>query len=134
TLSWGRNIIDIYTDETFIELAEKYIGDEVHLSNYRIYRTFPSPVRKMHWHVDNKVDVFDSKSRQFITTMDPEDKGLILILYLSDVEDGGFQFVDGRHRWSHLQNRESWNDMESEFADRIVTFNDRKKGTAIIYD
>jgi hypothetical protein len=134
TLSWGRNIIDIYTDETLIDLAERYVGDEVHLTNYRIYRTFPSPVRKMHWHVDNKVDVFDVASNQFITTMDPEDKGVILILYLSDVEDGGFQFVEGSHRWSYLHNRESWNDMELEFADHIVTFNDREKGTAIIYD
>ena len=134
TLAWGREIVDVYTDPSLVEIADRYIGDAVHLTNYRIYRAFPSTTRKGRWHVDNKVDAYDPVTNRFIVTVIPEDKGIILIAYLSDVEDGGFQVVEGSHLWSHRHDREFWDDEEDRFRDRIVTFNERPRGTAIIYD
>lgn len=134
TLAWSRAIVDVYTDPSLVEIADRYIGDPVHLTNYRIYRALPSIRRKGRWHVDNKVDTYDPVGNRFLTTVIPEDKGIILIAYLSDVEDGGFQVVAGSHLWSHQAGREFWDDSESDFADRIVTFNHRGRGTAIVYD
>ena len=132
TLSWGREIIDIYTHPVIIELASRHAQDAVHLSNYRIYRTFPSASATMPWHVDNKLDTYDDQKEQFETLMVAHDMGLILILYLSDVEDGGLQIVEQSHQWTYT--REFWDDLEMEFADKIVTFNNRRRGTAILYD
>jgi len=133
-LTWGRAIIEIYTNPALIALADCYAGTKVHLSNYRIYRTFPSNTITMQWHVDNKIDTYDAKSGRFITQMVHQDKGLILILYLSDVADGGLQLVAGSHQWSTTESRESWDDRADAFGDKVVTFNDRPKGTAILYD
>jgi hypothetical protein len=64
TLSWGREVIDIYTHPVIIELASRHAQDAVHLSNYRIYRTFPSASATMAWHVDNKLDTYDDDDQK----------------------------------------------------------------------
>jgi hypothetical protein len=133
-LTWSRAIVDVYTDPSLVEIADGYVGDEVHLTNYRIYRALPSTTRQGRWHVDNKVDTYDPVTNRFLTTVIPEDKGIILIAYLSDVEDGGFQVVAGSHLWSHRHGRENWDDEEDGFRDHIVTFNERPRGTGIVYD
>ena len=133
TLSWGKEIIELYTQPDLIDMIDRYVGDQVHLSNYRIYRTFPSRIEKMHWHVDNKIDIYDETKNTIVHQMRPE-KGIIMIMYLSDVEDGGFQIVEGSHHWSIKEDKESWNDREQNFKDKIVTFNNRKMGTVILYD
>lgn len=136
TLSWGRDIVDIYTNPFLINLCDKYAGTDVHLSNFRIYRTLPSKSKGhvMNWHLDNKTDVYDFEKEEFITQVVPMDKGIILIMYLSDVEDGGFQIVEGSHKWVVNETQESWDNEQDTFQDKVVTFNNRKKGTAIIYD
>ena len=58
TMSYGKEVIDVYTNEFLIKLAERYAEDNVHLSNYRIYSTYPSEDFKMWWHLDNKIDSF----------------------------------------------------------------------------
>jgi len=100
TLSWAREIIEVYTNPMIIELMDRYAESPVHLSNYRIYRTFPSKITKMQWHVDNKIDTYNSEKNKFEIQMVKKDKGIIMIMYLSDVEDGGLQIVEGSHKWS----------------------------------
>lgn len=136
TLSWGRNIIDLYTNPFLISLCNQYSGSDVHLSNYRIYRTLPSKSKKhiMNWHLDNKTDVYDFEKDEFITKVVPMDKGIIMIMYLSDVEDGGLQLVKGSHKWQVNETQETWDHEEEQFKDKIITFNNRKRGTIIIYD
>ena len=134
TLSWGREIIELYTHPAVIRLIDEYVGEPVHLSNFRIYRTFPSRYERMAWHVDNKFEDYDEKSGTFTTHLALHDKGIIMIMYLSDVEDGGFQIVEGSHLWSFKEPKETWDDREKDFSDKIVTFNNRPKGTTIIYD
>lgn len=135
TLTWGRDIIDIYTNPTLIELAEKYAGGDVHLSNYRIYKTLPSIDFSMWWHVDNKIDTYNYKNNTFDVEVVAADKGLIIIMYLVDVADGGVQLVKGSHKWSRKYvEKESFDDMESDFKKDVVTFNNKPKGTLIAYD
>lgn len=134
TMSWGRDIIDLYANPRLIEIADEYSQSPVHLSNHRIYRTFPSQTDRMHWHVDNKSDVYDEETGTFKTEVIKDDRGLILIMYLCDVQDGGLQIVEGSHLWSFEQERESWDADEANWADRVVTFNNRPTGTAILYD
>jgi len=133
-LSWAKEIISIYTHPDIIRLADAYAGDVVHLSNYRIYRTFPSWYERMQWHVDNKIDIAGEEKGKYATHMTTEDKGLIMIMYLSDVHDGGLQIVKGSHQWAFKEEKENWDDREQKFKKDIVTFNDRKRGTIILYD
>ena len=134
TLSYGKEIIDVYTNPTLIEIAEKYAEDLVHLSNYRIYSTYPSEDFKMWWHLDNKIDTYDFEKKTFIQQVVPDDKGLIFLMYLTDVVDGGVQLVKGSHKWSRKHDQESFDHMEDEFSDHIVTFNNCPKGTFVVYD
>ena len=134
TLSYGKEIIDVYTNSTLIELAETYANDQVHLSNYRIYSTYPSDDFKMWWHLDNKIDTYDFNNRCFVQKVVPDDKGLIFIMYLSDVEDGGVQLVKGSHEWSRDYECEGFDHMEEDFKNDVVTFNDCPKGTFVAYD
>jgi ectoine hydroxylase-related dioxygenase (phytanoyl-CoA dioxygenase family) len=136
TLSWGRPIIDMYTNPQIIDVCDRYAGSPVHLSNFRIYRTLPSKSKGnvMNWHLDNKTDVYDFDKEQFITKVVPMDKGIIMIMYLSDVEDGGFQIVEGSHKWVVNEAQETWDHEEEKFKDQVITFNNKKRGTMIIYD
>ena len=134
TLSYGKEIIDVYTNPTLIEIAEKYAEDLVHLSNYRIYSTYPSEDFKMWWHLDNKIDTYDFEKKTFIQQVVPDDKGLIFLMYLTDVVDGGVQLVKGSHKWSRKHDQESFDHMEDEFMDDTVTFNNCPKGTFVVYD
>jgi len=88
----------------------------------------------MQWHVDNKIDVYGDKKGQYVSRMTTDDKGLIMIVYLGDVQDGGLQIVKGSHKWAFSEEKENWDDRESEFKKEIVTFNNRKRGTVILYD
>jgi len=134
TFFWGKDIIDIYTSPNLIQLADTFVNSEVHISNHRIYRTFPCKTKKMAWHIDNKIDEYDNEQERFVTTVLPDEKGLIIIVYLSDVNDGGLQLVKGSHLWSS-GNKEVWSNEELKSStENIITFNERKKGTAIIYD
>lgn len=134
TMSYGKEVIDVYTNEFLVKLAERYAEDNVHLSNYRIYSTYPSEDFKMWWHLDNKIDTYDFENKVFVQTVVPDDKGIIFIMYLSDVEDGGVQVVKGSHKWSSGYEREDFDHMEKEFSDDVVTFNNCPKGTFIAYD
>jgi len=134
TMSYGKEIIDVYTNDFLIKLAETYAQDNVHLSNYRIYSTYPSEDFKMWWHLDNKIDTYDFEKKVFVQTVVPDDKGIIFLMYLSDVEDGGVQVVKGSHKWSSDYEREDFDHMENEFSNEIVTFNNRPKGTFVAYD
>jgi hypothetical protein len=134
TISYGKEIIDVYTNPTLIDLAEAYAKDEIHLSNYRIYSTFPSKDFKMWWHLDNKIDTYDFENRVFVQKVIPNNKGLIFLMYLSDVEDGGVQLVRGSHKWSGDYETEGFDHMEEEFSNDIITFNNAPRGTFIAYD
>lgn len=134
TFAWCPDVVDIYTDPSLVALAEMYSGEPVHLSNHRIYRALPSIRKKMKWHLDNKIDVYNQEKGQFETTMVPDHPGLIFIAYLSDVEQGGTQLVEGSHL-SVDEDREFWSEQDVAKLDgEVLTFNNRKAGTMFVYD
>jgi len=61
----------------------------VYFQDYRIYQNLEGC--EMAWHVDNKQTLEDRSSRML------ENKGLIAIVYLEDVNHGPFEFVRLSH-------------------------------------
>jgi hypothetical protein len=126
TLAVHEEILKLYLHPTIIECAEKYVEEPVQLQDYRIYQNFAG--HRLVWHVDNKQTLANLESRML------SNKGLIVIIYLEDVNHGPFQIVRGSHHWAWKENKEVWEADVERFRDDIVTFNNKQAGTAIIYD
>ncbi len=125
TLAVHEEIIKLYLHPILVECSERYIGSDVHLQDYRIYQNLEGC--KMAWHVDNKQTLENLSSRML------ENKGLIAIVYLEDVNHGPFEFVRLSHHWAWKENLENWNERFEEFRKDVVTFNHQPAGTLILY-
>src|SRR5262245_22503859 len=125
TLAVHEEILKLYLHPLVVECSERYIGTDVHLQDYRIYQNLEGC--KMAWHVDNKQTLEDLTSRML------ENRGLIAIVYLDDVNHGAFEFVRSSHHWAWKENRENWNERFADFRKDIVTLNS-VAGTLIFYD
>jgi len=126
TLAVHEEILRLYLHPIIIECSEKYIGTDVFLQDYRIYQNLEGD--KMAWHVDNKITMDNLRSSML------ENKGLIAILYLEDVDHGPFEFVRASHHWAWKANRENWDERFAEFRNEVITFNHQPAGTLILYD
>lgn len=124
--------LSIYANKHLIRAATAYCGD-CHVSNHRIFQNLeilPLLGRPMHWHKDNKIDFIDEHGAHQ-TRMIEDDKGLIMIMYLSDVKVGGTQFIPS----SHLYRNESESFRPGEVLESdCITLNHVKAGTAVLYD
>ena len=78
----------------------------------------------MQWHTDNKTD------RAFAHI-----PGIIFIVYLSDVEDGQFQYIEGSHLWSGEKAYSNYSDefIEENHREKIKDFK-FPRGSLIIYN
>ena len=126
TLAVHEEILRLYLHPIIVECSERYIGSDVHLQDYRIYQNLEGD--EMPWHVDNKQTLDDLSSHML------QNKGLIAIVYLEDVDHGPFEFVRLSHHWAWKENIESWNERQGEFRKDVVTFNHQPAGTLILYD
>ena len=126
TLTVHEEILKIYLHPFIIDCCEEYTGKPVHLSDYRIYQNLAG--HQMPWHVDNKQTMPDQTEKML------DYKGLITLIYLDDVDHGPFQLVRGSHLWASSFNKEMWDDVIEKYSKDIVSFNNQKAGTAIIYD
>jgi ectoine hydroxylase-related dioxygenase (phytanoyl-CoA dioxygenase family) len=126
TLTVHKEILKIYLHPFIIDCCEEYTGKPVHLSDYRIYQNLAG--HQMPWHVDNKQTMPDQTEKML------DYKGLITLIYLDGVDHGPFQLVRGSHLWASGFNKEMWDDVIEKYSKDIVTFNNQKAGTAIIYD
>lgn len=126
TLAVHEEILKLYLHPVLVECSERYIGSDVHLQDYRIYQNLSGSV--MAWHVDNKQTLEDLSSRML------ENKGLIAIVYLEDVNRGPFEFVRCSHHWAWKENRETWDERFEAFRKDVVTFNHQPASTLILYD
>ena len=126
TLAVHPEILRLYLDPLIIECCERYIGNPVHLQDYRIYQNQGG--LRMRWHVDNKQTLSDGSSQMLPI------KGLIALIYLEDVNHGPFEFVAKSHHWAWKENREFWDKYYPDFKKDIVTFNSKPEGTLILYD
>lgn len=110
------------THTKVLEICDHLLGDRYRLSAQRYYETYGG--HSMRWHTDNKTD------RTFQSVA-----GLIFIAYLSDVDDGEFQYVRGSQRWS---GEKAYNEYCDEFIRRnhekdIASYR-KPKGTLLVYD
>lgn len=125
--------VEIYANEDLIHIADAYCESHAHVSNHRIYEnlaTLRFIGRPMHWHKDNKIDFLDN-NQIHCTKVIESDKGLILIMYLDDVETGGTQFALNSHYY--MNNIESFSSKDvSSFE--IFTANNLHRGIGILYD
>ena len=118
----SQSFIKFSTHSRFFKLFDQILGSSYRLKNHRYYETYGG--HHMQWHTDNKRDdVF------------AHIPGLIVIAYISDVEDGEFQIVRGSQKWSAENGYSDYTDqfVEQNCHKDILSFNG-PRGTLIIYD
>jgi hypothetical protein len=121
-LAVSRTFTQMVTHPKVFEITERIIGPEYRLKALRYYETFGH--HHMQWHTDNKTD------RGFAQI-----PGIIFIVYISDVEDGEFQYVRGSHKWS---GEKAYNDYSDAFVEEnlgkdVISFKGAA-GTLVVYD
>jgi len=118
----SRSFVKFSTHPRFFELFDQILGSDYRLKAHRYYETYSG--HHMQWHTDNKRD------NEFVQV-----SGVIVIAYISDVEDGEFQFVRGSQNWSGEKGYSDYTDqfVEQNCHNDILSFKG-PKGTLIIYD
>ena len=125
-----NNAISAYTNQHLLQIARDFCEDDVHLSNHRIFQNVTTKKSPQHWHKDNKMDFFENDKH--ITKMVSDDKGLIMMYYLEDVNEGGTEFILGSQ--SLLNEVESFDDLEVRKLGNLFSANGSKAGEGILYD
>ena len=128
-LAASKNFFDFCTSNKLIDICSNYFNSQFRLKAFRYYENFGG--QKMQWHTDNKV----VQNTQNLVQKNTKVSGLIFIVYLNDVNDGEFQYIEGSHLWS---SKNQFNDYTEKyiidnFSDKIVSFK-KKKGSVIIYN
>ena len=118
----SKSFYDFCTHQHILNFCKKFFKDKFRVKAFRYYENYGG--QKMQWHTDNKTQ--SSKI---------DNKGLILIVYLSDVFDGEFQFIEGSHKWSNNNNLNDYNDsfINNNHSNKIISFK-KKSGSIVIYD
>ena len=127
-LAVSNSFFNYCTHKKVIDICSEYMGDKFRLKALRNYENFGG--QTMQWHTDNRY--YDGTNKDGINT---KTQGLIFLAYVSDVNDGEFQYVKGSHNWS-VENKH--NDYSKEFIEQkyskdIVGFK-KSKGSIVIYN
>lgn len=118
----SKTFYNFATSNFVLEVCKKYLGNKFRLKALRYYETYGG--HHMQWHTDNKTD------RGFAHI-----PGIIFIFYVSDVEDGCFQYIEGSHLWSGEKAYSDYSDkfIENNYKDKIINFK-FPAGSLIIYN
>ncbi len=121
-LAVSRDTYELITNKKITELFDNFFDKSYRLKALRYYETGRS--HKMSWHTDNK-NIYGSKKTN----------GLIIIIYLSEVADGEFQYIKYSHK--HTTDKE-FNEYSNEYInknynDKILSFKG-SPGDLIIYN
>ncbi|WP_440613925.1 phytanoyl-CoA dioxygenase family protein [Candidatus Pelagibacter sp. HIMB1748] len=121
-LAQSKTCYNYITSNLVTDISEKFLGEKFKISSLRYYETYGN--HYMQWHTDNKSG---TEFRQ--------DLGIIFILYISDVYDGQFQYIEGSHNWSEFEGKNNYNDefIEKNYKEKIIDFKG-PRGTLIIYN
>ena len=92
-LAVSKSFFNYCTNNKVFQICSDFMGNKFRLKALRYYENFGGQV--MQWHTDNRY--YDGIKKDGIKTNVP---GLIFIAYISDVEDGEFQYIRGSHKWS----------------------------------
>lgn len=118
----SKTFYNFATSNFVFEVCKKYLGNKFRLKALRYYETYGG--HHMQWHTDNKTD------RGFAHI-----PGIIFIFYISDVEDGQFQYIEGSHLWSGEKAYSDYSDefIENNYKEKIKNFK-FPSGSLIIYN
>jgi len=118
----SKNFYNFCTNSILINICSNFFKDAFRIKAFRYYENFGG--QKMQWHTDNKSEAGKNDT-----------KGLIFIVYLSDVQDGEFQYIEGSHIWSANDDHTDYNNdlIEEKYKDKIVSFK-KNAGGIIIYN
>ena len=121
-LTISKTFYDFVTSNFVLETCKRYLGNSFRLKALRYYETYGG--HHMQWHTDNKTD------KGFAPI-----PGLIFIFYVSDVENGQFQYIKGSHTWSGKKAYSNYSDdfINKNYKDKIKNFK-LSKGSLIIYN
>ena len=121
-LAESQKCYDFITSKFVINLCDQYLGDKYRLHASRYYETMSG--HNMKWHVDNK------RGKELIDM-----KGLIFIVYLCNVDEGEFQYIEGSHKFDNDYNSP---DIQNELIDskykHLIRSLKMPSGSIIIYD
>ena len=126
-LAVSKSFFNYCTNNKVFEICSNYLGDKFRLKALRYYENFGGQV--MQWHTDTRY--YDGLLKDGIKTNIP---GLIFIAYMSDVEDGEFQYIKGSHKWSSedVHNDYSQDFVNKNYKNDIVSFK-KPRGSILIY-
>jgi ectoine hydroxylase-related dioxygenase (phytanoyl-CoA dioxygenase family) len=121
-LAVSKTFYNFATSSFVLKICERYLGNEFRLKALRYYETYGG--HHMQWHTDNKTD----KAFAHIP-------GIIFIFYVSDVEDGEFQYIEGSHLWSGEKAYSDYTDefIEANYESAIRSFK-MPSGSLVIYN
>lgn len=121
-LAVSKTFYNFATSSFVLRICERYLGQEFRLKALRYYETYGG--HHMQWHTDNKTD----KAFAHIP-------GIIFIFYISDVEDGEFQYIEGSHLWSGEKAYSDYTDefIEANYKSAIRSFK-MPRGSLLIYN
>ncbi len=121
-LSVSKKFYDFVTSQIIFDICKMHLGYKFRLKALRYYETYGK--HKMQWHTDNKTDQKFSHI-----------PGLIFIFYISDVNDGQFQYIEGSHLWSGKKAYNNYTDeyIQQNHRDKIKDFR-LPSGSLIIYN
>ena len=110
-LAVSGTFYDFVTSKIIFDICKKYLSNKFRLKALRYYETYGK--HKMQWHSDNKTD------HRFAQI-----PGLIFIFYISDVEEGQFQYIEGSHLWSGKKGHNNYSDefIEQNYRDKVKDF------------
>ena len=118
----SKNFYNFCTNNILINICSKFFKKDFRIKTFRYYENFSG--QKMQWHTDNKSETHKTNTN-----------GLIFIVYLSDVQDGEFQYIEGSHNWSGDDDHSNYsNDLiEDKYKDKITSFK-KNAGGIVIYN
>jgi hypothetical protein len=118
----SQNCYDFITSKFVTNLCDQYLGNKYRLHASRYYETMSG--HNMKWHVDNK------RGDELIDM-----KGLIFIVYLCNVDEGEFQYIEGSHKFDNSYNSANIKDelVNSKYKHLVKSLK-MPSGSLIIYD
>jgi hypothetical protein len=127
-LASSKNFYDYCTNSKIIKFCKDIFGEKFRLKALRYYENFGG--QQMMWHTDNRL--YEKNKADETHTTSP---GIIFLAYLSDVDDGEFQYIKGSHVWSGENTHHDYTKdfIEQKYKNEIVGFKG-KKGTILIYN
>tara|TARA_Y100000590_G_scaffold278500_1_gene312633 strand:- start:952 stop:1893 length:942 start_codon:yes stop_codon:yes gene_type:complete len=127
-LAVSESFFNYCTNNKILDICSNYLGDKYRLKDLRYYENFGGQV--MQWHTDNRF--YDKEKKGETHTTSP---GLIFLAYISDVEDGEFQYIRGSHVWSGEYKHHDFTQeyIQKNYKEDVVGFK-KPKGSILIYN